>query len=81
MKGQWLFFIVLFSVIIGKIYNSDALALGSSILTPYIYVYFTHTGYDKKKCIRNVFVIVLGMLILGRAEKIIDEYILNKITS
>lgn len=81
MKVQWLFFILLFPVIIGKIYNSDALTIGSSILTPYIYVCFTHKGYDKKKCIRNIFVMVLGILILGRAEKVIDEYILNKITS
>lgn len=48
MKVQWLFFILLFPVIIGKIYNSD-LTIGSSILTPYIYVCFTHKGYDKKK--------------------------------
>lgn len=74
-------FYIIISCYYRKIYNSDALTIGSSILTPYIYVCFTHKGYDKKKCIRNIFVMVLGILILGRAEKVIDEYILNKITS
>lgn len=76
MKVQWPFFILLFPAIIGKLYNSDSLALCASILTPYIYICFA-TRYDKKESIRNVFIIVLGCYILGRAEKIIDEYILK----